>query len=115
MSIAIRALIESHLLEIFNSMDALTKVIFGIPAEAFVAVLITIFQRYLAPLVLLNLDLSAREATIALSMIALSLPCLPVMVVTVREMGFSSLTKILLMGFITSALVGISLNLILPF
>ena len=114
MSIAIRALIESHLLEIFNAMESFTKMIFGIPAEAFVAVLITIFQRYLAPLVLLNLDLSAREATIALSMIALSLPCLPVMVVTVRELGFGSLVKILLMGFATSAFVGIALNIILP-
>jgi len=114
MSIAIRALIESHLLEIFNGMEHFTRMLFGIPAEAFVAVLITIFQRYLAPLVLLNLDLTAREATIALSMIALSLPCLPVMVVTVRELGFKSLIKILLMGFTTSAVVGVVLNLILP-
>lgn len=114
MSIAIRALIESHLLEIFNGMESFTRMLFGIPAEAFVAVMITIFQRYLAPLVLLNLDLSAREATIALSMIALSLPCLPVMVVTVRELGYQSLLKILLMGLATSALVGVALNLILP-
>lgn len=114
MSIAIRVLIESNLLEIFQGMESITRLLFGIPAEAFVAVLITIFQRYLAPLVLLNLSLTPREATIALSMIALSLPCLPVMVVTVRELGFKSLLKILGMGFATSFVVGMSLNMILP-
>ncbi len=115
MSIGVRALIESHLLEVFQGLESFTRLLFGIPAEAFIAVLITIFQRYLAPLVLLNLNLTPREATIALSMIALSLPCLPVMVVTVRELGLKSLFKILLMGLGTCATVGILLNLLLPF
>lgn len=114
MSIAIRALMESGLLDFFSSMEGFTRLFFGIPAEAFVAVLITIFQRYLAPLVLLNLTLSPREATIAISMIALSLPCLPVMVMTVREIGMKGLVKILTMGIATSFCVGIILNIILP-
>lgn len=114
MSIAIRALMESGLLSVFGSMEGFTRLFFGIPAEAFVAVLITIFQRYLAPLVLLNLPLSPREATIAISMIALSLPCLPVMVMTVREIGMKGLLKILTLGFTTSFCVGIILNIILP-
>jgi ferrous iron transport protein B len=114
MSIAVRALIESGLLNHLHSIENITKALFGIPAEAFVAVLLTIFQRYLAPLILLNLDLTAREATIAISMIALSLPCLPVMVMTVREIGFKGLFKVLAIGMSTSILVGIILNLILP-
>lgn len=114
MSIAVRALIESELLNQLHSIDSITRLLFGIPAEAFVAVLVTIFQRYLAPLILLNLDLNAREATIAISMIALSLPCLPVMVMTVREIGFKGLGKVLAIGMTTSILVGIVLNLILP-
>lgn len=114
MSIGVRALIESRFLEVFQGMESFTRLLFGIPAEAFVAVLITIFQRYLAPLVLLNLSLTPREATIALAMIALSLPCLPVMVVTVKELGVKSLVKILLMGLAASAVVGFLLNLILP-
>ncbi len=114
MSIAIRVLIESGFLELFQGMESFTRLVFGIPAEAFVAVLITVFQRYLAPLVLLNLSLTPREATISLAMIALSLPCLPVMVVTVKELGMKSLLKILLMGLVCSATVGIVLNLILP-
>jgi len=114
MSIAVRALIESGLLNHLQSIENITRMLFGIPAEAFAAVLLTIFQRYLAPLILLNLDLSAREATIAISMIALSLPCLPVMVMTVREIGFKGLTKVLAIGMSTSILVGIILNLLLP-
>lgn len=114
MSIAVRALIESGLLNHLQSIENITRMLFGIPAEAFAAVLLTIFQRYLAPLILLNLDLSAREATIAISMIALSLPCLPVMVMTVREIGFKGLAKVLAIGMSTSILVGIILNLLLP-
>lgn len=115
MSIAIRSLMESGFLEFFQKMGAITQSLFGIPAEAFIAVLVTIFQRYLAPLVLLNLALTPREATIAISMIALSLPCLPVMVMTVREIGLKGLLQILLMGLATSLTVGIVLNLLLPY
>lgn len=114
MSIGIRALMESGALEVFKGMEAYTRLLFGIPAEAFVAVLITIFQRYLAPLVLMNLTLTPREATIAISMIALSLPCLPMVVMIIRDMGLKSLVKILLMGLLTSFSAGIILNLLLP-
>lgn len=114
MSIAIRALIESGVLEVFQALEGFTRTLFGIPAEAFVAVLVTIFQRYLAPLVLLNLALTPREATIAIAMVAMSLPCLPVMVMTIREIGWKGLVKILFLGMITSFTVGIVLNLVLP-
>ncbi|MFA7078564.1 MAG: nucleoside recognition domain-containing protein, partial [Syntrophomonas sp.] len=114
MSIGIRTLMESGVLELFRGLEGFTRLVFGIPAEAFVAVLITVFQRYLAPIVLMNLPLNPREATIAISMIALSLPCLPMMVMTVREVGFKSLAKIIVLGLVTSFSVGILLNIILP-
>ncbi|SHG87417.1 ferrous iron transport protein B [Thermosyntropha lipolytica DSM 11003] len=114
MSIIIRALIESGVLQYLGELEEFSRILFGIPAEALVAVLITIFQRYLAPLVLLNLPLTPREATIAISMIALSLPCLPVMVMTIREIGVKGLIKIIMLGLLTSFTVGMVLNLILP-
>ncbi len=114
MNIIIRALMESGFFKLFHSMEGFTRALFGIPADAFVAVLVTMFQRYLAPLVLLNINLTPREATIAIAMISLSLPCLPVMVMTVREIGFKGLIKILIIGFITSFIVGAALNIILP-
>ncbi|HCF51205.1 MAG TPA: hypothetical protein DER60_13045 [Syntrophomonas sp.] len=114
MNIVLRALMETGVLEWFKGLQGFSQFFFGIPAEALVAVLITIFQRYLAPLVLLNLSLSPREATIAITMIALSLPCLPVMTMIVKEMGAKRLAFILAMGAISSFLVGVALNLILP-
>ncbi len=114
MSIIIRALMESGFFALFQGMESFTRTLFGIPSEAFIAVLITVFQRYLAPLVLLNIPLTPREATIAISMIALSLPCLPVMVMTIRELGVRRLVQILGMGFATSFTVGVLLNILLP-
>jgi ferrous iron transport protein B len=115
MNIGIRVLMDSGALEYFRGMDGFSRSLFGIPAEALVAVLITIFQRYLAPLVLINLPLTSREATIAIAMIALSLPCLPAIVMTIRELGLKSLVKIMVMGLTTSFTVGVILNLILPY
>jgi ferrous iron transport protein B len=114
MSIAVRALIESGVLEHLHALEGISHSLFGIPSEALVAVLITIFQRYLAPLILLHLPLTPREATIAIAMISLSLPCLPAMVMIIREIGTRGLLKILGMGLLTSFTVGICLNLFLP-
>lgn len=114
MSIAVRALIESGILENLHSFEGISDFLFGIPSEALVAVLITIFQRYLAPLILLHLTLTSREATIAIAMISLSLPCLPAMVMIVREIGARGLIKIIGMGLATSCTVGILLNILLP-
>lgn len=114
MSVGVRIVIDSGVLNRLHYLEPVTSVLFGIPPEAVVGVLVTIIQRYLAPLILLNLSLDPREATIAISMIALSVPCLPVMVMTVREMGVKALLKIVSLGFVVSFSVGISLNLILP-
>ena len=114
MSIIIRALMESGFFALFHGMESFTRTLFGIPSEAFVAVLITVFQRYLAPLVLLNIPLTPREATIAICMIALSLPCLPVMVMIIRELNAKRLFQILGLGFATSFTVGVVLNILLP-
>ncbi len=115
MNIGIRGLMDSGALEYFQGMEGFSRAVFGIPAEALAAVFITIFQRYLAPLVLINLPLTSREATIAIAMIALSLPCLPAIVMTIRELGLKSIVKIMAMGLTTSFTVGILLNLVLPY
>jgi ferrous iron transport protein B len=114
MNIVLYSLIETGVLEWFKGLEEASQLLFGIPAEALVAVLITIFQRYLAPLVLLSLPLSSREATIAITMVALSLPCLPVMTMIIKEIGLKNLLLILAMGIISSFTVGVALNLILP-
>ncbi len=114
MSVGVRILIESGFLKRLHELESITTLLFGIPPEAVVGVLVTIIQKYLAPLIILNLNLDPRQATIAISMIALSVPCLPVMVMTVRELGVKALLKIVGMGFCVSFSVGIILNIILP-
>ncbi|MGI6435172.1 MAG: FeoB small GTPase domain-containing protein [Syntrophomonadaceae bacterium] len=114
MNIILRAMMETGVLTLVSGLEGMARLLFGIPAEALVAVLITVLQRYLAPLVLLNLALTPREATIAITMIALSLPCLPVMTIITKEMGLKNLFTILGLGVLSSILVGVTLNLLLP-
>lgn len=114
MSVAVRVVLDSGWLTELHHLEPVARTLFGIPAEALIAVIITIAQRYLAPLVLLNLSLTPREATIAISMIALSLPCFPVIVMTVRELGIKPVLKIIGLGLAVSAMVGMILNLLLP-
>ena len=113
MSIGVRIILASGWMTQIAGLDSVTRDLFGIPGEAMVAVFLTVIQRYLAPLILLNLTLSPREATIAISMIALSLPCLPVVVMTIREVGSRVLLGIISTGLAVSFLIGFMLNLIL--
>lgn len=114
MSVAVRVIIESGVLRHIETMQHLARGFFGIPAEAMMAVAITILQRHLAPLVLLNLPLSPREATIGITMVTLSVPCLPVAVMIFKEAGGRALAKILGIGIVISLLTGFLLNLVLP-
>ena len=113
-SIGVRLLIDSGALVGLKALSPLTLPLFGIPGEVFAAVVATAVQRYLAPAVLLSLPLSAREATIACSMVSLSYPCMPVSVLIMREMGWKSLAGVLAMATFVPLLVGMTLNMILP-
>ncbi len=68
-------------------VSSISVKLLGIPPGAMVAVLATMVQRYLAPLFLLQQDLSPREATIAVTMLALGFPCLPSAAVLWKELG----------------------------
>ncbi len=114
LSVAVRIVIESGVLNRLHNLGSLTHLLFGLPPEAVIGVLLTIIQRYLAPLVILNLSLDPRQATIAITMIALSVPCLPVVVMTIREMGVKAVLKIVSVGFAVSLSIGFILNLVLP-
>ncbi len=86
----------------------------GIPPQAFAGVMLTMLQRYLAPLFLLTQNLSPREATIAITMVVLGFPCLPSAVTLWREQGPSAV----LLSFASATCLflgwGVLLNLVLP-
>jgi len=113
-SLVVRILLDTGAFQLLGSIDSLTRYLWGIPGEAFIGVAVTVVQRYLAPMVLLNLPLDAREATIACTMVALSFPCLPVSVLVWKELGWRDLLKILALAACLPILVGAVLNIILP-
>jgi len=113
-SIGVKVLLDSGVLGGLSKLDPFTKGLFGISGQALVAVAVTVIQRYAAPMVLLNLPLTAREATIATTMIALSMPCLPVSFLVLKEFGWKTLLSIFSLAILISMTAGITLNLLLP-
>lgn len=86
----------------------------GIPPGAFWSVLLTMFQRYLAPLFLMQQSLNPREAAIAVSMVALGFPCLPSAVVLWKEHGPGFLALTFLTSLVLFMGWGMILNVVLP-
>jgi len=87
---------------------------FGLPAEALLGIMFTMLQRYLAPLFLLQLDLTPRQATIAVTMVALGFPCLPSTVALWREQGLGTVALAFVVSVFLSASWGALLNAVLP-
>jgi len=114
LSVGIRILLELQIFVWLEQTSFLTMKIFGISGEVMAGVLVTVIQRYLAPLVLLNLPLTSREATIASAMILVSFPCLPNLAVLWKEFGLKEAVKIFLLAAMTFVLIGLILNFLLP-
>jgi len=113
MNIVVRILVESGVFNMPPSLSASTLPVLGVRAEVLAGVLVTAFQRYLAPVVLLNLDLSSREATIACAMVCTSFPCMPVTALALHEIGLKRTAVIFMIGAVLPALVAMALNVIL--
>lgn len=112
--IGVRILLDTGILSILSRLDPISTSFFGISGQSLVSVAVTVVQRYAAPMVLLNLPLSAREATIAASMISLSLPCIPVSYLIAKEFGWKTLASIFALAIGITLSTGFVLNLILP-
>lgn len=113
-SVVLRYLVSGGYLSFLSALGPVTSRLFGVRGEVFAAVAMTVIQRYLAPMVLLNLPLTPREATIAVTMISLSMPCTPVSVLLIREMGWRTALFILTLTLGVSLGVGLVLNVVLP-
>jgi len=113
-SVVVRLLMEARWLESLAAISRFTIPYFGVRGEVFAGIAVTTLQRYLAPMVLLNLPLTPREATIACTMVALSYPCLPVSVLITKEIGWRSLLTVLIIATVLPLSAGIVLNTLLP-
>lgn len=112
-SIGVQTMLDLGLMEGLSRLSSLSMAWLGIRGEALMAVAVSVVQRYMGPMVLMNLPLGAREATIAGAMVSVSMPCLPVSILIGKELGFRSMVKIFLMALLLSFSVGIVLNLLL--
>ena len=97
-----------------STFSTFSRNMLGIPPQALLGVLLTMLQRYLAPLFLLQQNLTPREATIAVTMVVLGFPCLPSAVTLWREQGASAVMVTFLASTCLFLGWGALLNLVLP-
>jgi ferrous iron transport protein B len=109
-----RVLIEAGIWNLASTPSPFTMRLFGVQSGTFAALMLTAIQKYLAPAALLTLPLEPREATIASAMLMLSIPCLPVSILVMKEMGPRYLAGLWLTGIILSLSAGFFLNAALP-
>lgn len=112
--IGVKILLNTEMLAGLSKLDPVSTKYLGVTGQSLAAVAVTIVQRYAAPMVLLNLPLGAREATIAASMVSLSMPCLPVAFLIGKEFGWKTLVAVFTLAIAITLGTGIVLNLLLP-
>ncbi|HHY11177.1 MAG TPA: hypothetical protein GX529_00965, partial [Firmicutes bacterium] len=112
--IGVKILLDTGVLVGLSKLDPISTKFLGVTGQSLAAVAVTIVQRYAAPMVLLNLPLGAREATIAASMISLSMPCVPVSFLIVKEFDWKTLVAIFALSILIALSTGVVLNCMLP-
>ena len=114
MNVALRLYMDGGRVFGTKLLGSLAEKVFGLPLEALLGIMFTMFQRYLAPLFLLQLDLTPRQATIAVTMVVLGFPCLPSTVALWREQGPGAVILAFGASVCLSASFGAVLNAVLP-
>jgi len=101
----------------FNLFSLLTDIsapvikgLFGLPKEAAVALVIGFFRKDVAVGMLAPLALSAKQLFIAVTLLAMSFPCIATFVILGKELGAGSLIKATLIMIGASLIVGTLLN-----
>jgi len=113
-SIVVQVLLGLGALNGLAKLSSLSQRWLGVSGESLVGVAVSAIQKYMGPMVLMNLQLSAREATIAGAMVSVSMPCLPVSILIGKERGWGALTKIFGLALSLSLIVGVVLHMALP-
>ncbi|MCM8770263.1 MAG: ferrous iron transporter B [Candidatus Omnitrophica bacterium] len=87
--------------------------LFGLPKEAIASLVIGFLRKDIAVGMLIPLGLSVRQLFIAVTLLAISFPCVATFVVLWKELGFRALIKATLIMIFVSILVGILLNFVI--
>ena len=106
-----------NILVYFRLFDFLTAIfapvikgLFGLPREAVVALAIGFLRKDVAVGMLMPLALSAKQLFIAVTVLAISFPCIATFAVMFKELGFKDLVKSTLIMIFVSLIVGTLLN-----
>ncbi len=84
--------------------------LFGLPKESIAAFTIGFVRKDVAVGMLAPLGLSVKQLFIAVTLLAISFPCIATFVVLLKELGFKALVKSTLIMVITGIVVGLILN-----
>jgi len=106
-----------YFLKVFDVIANLTSPIitnvFGLPEEAVAAIAIGFLRKDVAVGMLGTLDLTARQLVVAVTVLAMSFPCIATFVILFKELGLTDTLKSVLVMLISSLIVGGLLNAIL--
>lgn len=91
----------------------ITTRVLGLPREAIVAMAVGFLRKDVAVGMLGTMDLTAGQLTVAVTVLAMSFPCIATFVVLWKELGWADLGKSVLIMFISSLAVGAALNVFL--
>lgn len=98
---------------IANTAGPLFTRLLGLPQEAVLAVIIGIFRKDVAVGMLSSLHLSPTQLVTAVTVLAMSFPCVATFVVLARELGISGLVRSTALMITSALLVGMALNILL--
>ena len=111
--LGVRILLDTGILSVLSRLDPISTSFFGISGQSLVSVAVTVVQRYAAPMVLLNLPLSAREHHSRIHDLAL-FAMHPCFLSDCKEFGWKTLASIFALAIGITLSTGFVLNLILP-
>ena len=98
---------------IANLAAPLVTKIWGLPKESVAALIIGFLRKDVAVGMLAPLNLTAKQLTVAASVLAMFFPCIAAFVVLVKELGIKDMLKSVLAMLISSLVIGGLLNVIL--
>lgn len=87
--------------------------LFGIPYEAFLAIIVGFLRKDIAVGMLAPLNMTLKQLIISVTMLAVSFPCAATFVTLLKELGIKDLIKATTIMIFTSLFVGILLRFIL--
>ncbi|MFH1201502.1 MAG: ferrous iron transporter B [Candidatus Omnitrophota bacterium] len=120
MPVVLLGVLVINILLYFKLFDFITGIfapviqgLFSLPKGAIVALAIGFLRKDVAVGLLVPLGLTARQLFIAVTLLAVSFPCIATFAVLWKELGFKALVKATLIMIVVSIIVGTTLNFII--